>query len=42
MGWAVSSGGCDDYKRPAALPRIKFGPIVSFGSNNFGHEEGVF
>jgi len=38
MGWAASPGACDDYKRPAALPRIKFGPIVSFGTNNFGHE----
>jgi hypothetical protein len=42
MGWAVSAGGCDNYKRPASLPKIKFGSIVSFGSNNFVHEKSVF
>jgi hypothetical protein len=40
MGCA-SSGGCHDYKTPAALPRIKFGPIISFGSNNFVHEKSI-
>jgi hypothetical protein len=40
MDWA-SSRGCDDYKTPEALLRIKFGPIISFGSNNYVHETSI-